>query len=99
MRNNFDSETVLKIVEEILSDRLGSIEIKSVEITPDVDFDGDDILRVEVVFLSETKWIPPEATRGLIRRIRPKLSDVGEYAFPIMSFIADSEMKRKETAA
>ena len=40
-----------------------------------------------------------EQTSGLMRRLRPKLTEVGTEAFPIISFIAKSELRDRDLEA
>ena len=88
-----DSEqAVREIVESVLMSRFHDIDISSIEITPDVDEDGDPVLIVTVVFSAEEKRLDATETSGLVRRILPKMEEIGETRFPIFSFIAKSEM-------
>ena len=37
-----------------------------------------------------------QRTSGLIRHLRPKLAEVGTEAFPVISFIAKSELRDRD---
>ncbi|MGB1025612.1 MAG: hypothetical protein ACPGYL_03550 [Rhodospirillaceae bacterium] len=41
---------VQKVIEGVVRKRLDDVDIVSVEVSPDVDHDGDDILIVKVLF-------------------------------------------------
>ena len=61
------------------------------------DFDDEDDLeyvRILIVFDGDQNDLDPEWTSGLIRRIRPKLYDLGVKEFPIPSFVEKNEWDR-----
>ena len=88
-----DHEKELKrIVRSVLESRFEDIDIVSINITPDFDEDGDKIIIVKVVFDSDMKKLDARETSGLLRRILPQIEDIGETGFPILSFIAKSEL-------
>lgn len=60
------------------------------------DGDGEEYLRVMIVFDGEQDALDARWTSGLIRRIRPKLFDAGVMAFPSLSFVEKSEWPRLE---
>ena len=71
-----------------------------IEVIPMVDEygdgDGQPYLRIMIVFDGDQAALDPHWTSGLIRRIRPKLLDVGVHEFPSPSFIEKSEWPRLE---
>lgn len=87
-------QAVYDVVKSVLKSRFRNINILSIDITPDVDEDGDQVLIVRVVFDAEEKRLDISETSGLVRRILPKMKAVGETRFPIFSFIAKSEMRK-----
>lgn len=93
MLNNEALETAIM---KILTDDFRGVELLRVNVTPDTDFDGDDILRVEVIFSGEPRDIKPGLITKATRALMPKLSKMEGYAFPSMSFIAE---KNAELAA
>lgn len=91
-----DVEAIKRVVEQLLKERFGDdVLLRDMRILHEEDSDGDPVLRVEVVFDAETNYVPAERTKGLIRRLRPRLSEIGENAFPVMSFIAAKEMGKR----
>ena len=80
------------LVKTILSKKLSGVEIVDVTIRPDVDDDGDDVLIVKVVFESRKHRLNSAETTGLVRRILPEIRERGVSGFPILSFIAKSEL-------
>lgn len=93
MRNDIELERISKVVLETLKSDFNNIEILNVKVHSDVDFEGDDILRIEVVFKGESKSVDTSMLSGAVRHIRPKLNDIGEAAFPLLSFISDKDAK------
>ena len=87
------------IVRSVLESRFGDVDIDSVIVEPDVDEDGEDILRVKVVLGGRFKQLDPEKSSSIIRHLRPKIAEIGEYAFPIISFISKSELGNSKPEA
>ena len=55
------------------------------------DDDGREYVRILIILDGDQADLDPEWTSGLIRRIRPKLCDIGVNEFPIPSFIEKNE--------
>ena len=87
-------QIVEQIIEEVAKETIGS-EVLSVHVVSDLDYYGDEIFRVKIVFEPSTKegLLDPGKTTGLVRRILPKLSENGAAGFPILSFISASDYK------
>ena len=84
-------EEISAIVTETLSEDFDNIEILKVNVTRDTDFDGEDVLKIQVIFNGTLKDTDAGKLSGAIRHVRPKLSEIGEKAFPLLSFISSSE--------
>ena len=83
------------VIESVLKERFRDVEIVSVDVDHDFDEDGDSLLMVTVVFNnSATKTLDSRETSSLTRRLLPKLEEIGEKAFPVVSFVAQSEWRR-----
>ncbi len=91
---------VADIVKEMLTERFSSIEFGPIRVVPAVDEfgdgDGEEYLRILVVFDGDQKTLDARWTSTLIRLIRPKLFDVGVEEFPSFSFISKSDWPRIE---
>lgn len=98
-----DSESSLADLQDmirgLLQPRLGAATIQEVVVGRDTDADGDDILRIRVVIELTDDHLQPDQTRGLVRSIRPRLADLGEEAFPILSFMTSAEARELGAAA
>ena len=99
MKKKRDLPAISKVILETLRADFENIEIVDVMVDEDVDFDGDEILRIEVVFHGKPKGADAHKFSSAVRHIRPKLDDIGENAFPILWFISDHELKRQKLAA
>lgn len=85
------------VIREVLADHFENIVIVSVKVEPDFDEDGDPILLVEVVFDGKARRLDPDKTSSVLRRLRPRIADFGG-AFPVISYIAKSELSKAKTA-
>lgn len=93
-----DIARIKKLAEEVVSERFGDeAKILSVSVSEDIDFDGDGILLLRIVYASETGKLNANKVSGLIRHLRPKLHEISEDRFPIISFI--SQMEAESEAA
>ena len=63
----------------------------SVHVKEEYDADGDPVLHVIVVYEPDDEGLDPATLSGLVRHLRPALSERGEYRFPVMSFVAAEE--------
>lgn len=81
-------EKIAQMVTETLHKDYESVKILSVKVNPDVDYDGDAVLKIEVVFEGRPRDIDARMISGAVRRVRPHLEKLGELAFPLMSFVS-----------
>ena len=72
-----------------------TINIVGVHITPDVDHDGDEILRIEVVFDGKLKDHDTRIAAGAARRLRPELEKIDPDLFPLLSFVSKIDYDRE----
>ena len=91
-----DLPKVKNIVEETLRERCGNV-FELIAVRPDFNEYGDEILVIKAIFNKDR--LGAQRTSGLIRHLRPKLAEVGTEAFPIISFIAKSELRDRDLEA
>ena len=77
-----------KIIRKTLEDQFFGMEIVSVAVTEDQDGDGEPVLHVTVVHDTDREELDPALLSGVLRHLRPALSEHGERRFPVMSFVA-----------
>ena len=83
------SKSVLReIVRKTLEDQFRGMEIVSVAVTEDHDGDGEAVLHVTVVHDTNREDLDPFLLSGVLRHLRPALSEHGERRFPVVSFVA-----------
>lgn len=79
------------VIMSVLKERFDDVVIESISVDPDFDKDGDPILVVKVIFDGTKKQLDARKTSTVIRHLRPKLAEINETAFPIISYISKSE--------
>ena len=77
----------------VLSERMRGTRIVSVQAEHDLDADGDDVLNVTVVIESASK-LDASNLASIVRHVRPRLGEVGENSFPMMSFVTQSDARK-----
>ena len=90
-----DLPKVKDIVEETLRERCGNV-FELIAVRPDFDEYGDEILVIKAIFDKDRLGAEQTSGPGLIRLLRPKLAEVGTEAFPVISFIAKSELRDRD---
>ena len=91
-----DLPKVKDVIEQTLRERCGDV-FELIAVRPDFDQYGDEILVIKAIFNEDR--LGAQRTSGLIRHLRPKLAEVGTEAFPIISFIAKSELRDRDLEA
>ena len=92
-------EDIQKVIENTIREQLSDTLIDSVRVQEDIDHDGDEILRVFVIFDDEKGRPDPNKTVSMVRHVREKLHGVKEDRFPIISYVSTSDAKRINPAA
>lgn len=90
MRDTATIRRITEVVNDTLSADFDSVKIIKIKVVGDDDFD-DDFLRIEVIFEGARKDIDARKLSGAVRHVRPKLTAIGEKAFPLFSFISERD--------
>jgi hypothetical protein len=90
--------SIKRIVVETLRRDFDHTRILDVEIHEDVDFDGEDVLRINVIFEGTPKDLNAKKLSGAVRLLRPKLDKIHESAFPLLSFISKADHDKRASA-
>lgn len=94
------SADVQSVVDEVVREHLGNDHIVSVSANRDDDgFTDDDTLWVTVVVENELPDSDFSGEIELVRHLRPRLDQVGENGFPVISFLSRSEAEEAAEAA
>lgn len=89
---------VQKLIDKVIKDHFGDVQIDAVHVEEDFDADGERILRVTVVFDAK-KGLDPAKSKGLVRHMRSALTETNDYLFPIIAFRSRADAKRLKAAA
>ena len=92
-----ESEQLKKIIREELEDAFQIDRIEDVHVVRIYDVDGDDILRI-FVGLTKEQFKARLAARAL-HRLRLRLLDEQEEAFPVTSYVTPAEFTEVMHAA
>jgi hypothetical protein len=74
-------------IQKRLEEDFSNVRILQIEIVDDFDFEGDDIMKVQVVFEGRPSDLDRRALSSSIRRVRDALSSINVSAFPSLSFV------------
>ena len=85
-------EKVRDIFAETLDERYaGELQFDPIIVKPDVDYYGDDYVRVLLVVNGDADLLDAKWDVGLITRVREKLDKLGIHEFPSPYFIDSQE--------
>ena len=87
-----ENQTAKEIIQAVLKEIFGDARIGDVYVAPDYDKDGDEILRVKVVFDGTEEQFDARKATSVVRHMRPRLAAIGQQAFPIISYVSCDEM-------
>lgn len=84
---------IARIVRDALASDFRKARIIDVRVREDRDYDGAEILRVDVLYEGGPADLDAGKLSGAVRNIKPRLvSEAGERAFPLFSFISKSDL-------
>jgi hypothetical protein len=90
----FDSDKIAATVSDTLSRHFENIKIIKVKVEQDQDHDGEDILRIQVVFDGVVKGKDAASVAGAARYLRPALEKIDADVFPLLSFVSKLDYER-----
>ena len=94
-----DLDAIRNVVLSTLEEDFDHIRILDVDINEDVDIDGDEVLRIDVIFEGAPKNLDARKLSGAVRHLKPKLYEIKEFAMPLLSFISRADLRRKRATA
>ncbi len=92
-------QPVIDAIERVVREQLSDAVVDRVTVQEDIDHDGDEILRVFVIFDAGKGRPDPNRTVSMVRHVRERLHEVKEDRFPIISYVSTSDAKRMKPAA
>jgi hypothetical protein len=94
-----DLTSVKHAVNETFSRLFSHVRVSDVRVREDTDFDGDDILRIDVIYEGTYKDLDAKKLAGFIGHLQPKLEQIHESALPLLSFISRADFNRNKRAS
>lgn len=92
-------ENATKVIDELIRTRFDEVPFVKITATPDINEDGEEFLWVKAVYEGQPSNIDTRKSVTMVCHMRPKLSDVAVDAFPVISYIAKSDLKKQELEA
>lgn len=90
----YESTQISKIVKDTFAKEFPEIKIVNVKVSHQLDDDGDHVLRIFIIFEWKKGKVDPKKLAGAVRYLRPKLNEIKETAFPLLSFITKSDAEQ-----
>ena len=89
-----DVANLWNTIRHVIEKRLAPTQIVDVETEEDVDHDGDEIVRVRIIFAAESGRPKAEDVVGLTGLVREPLLQSHIDRFPILTFMTSEERDR-----
>ena len=87
-----ENQQLERIIRSVLEEIFGDDRIEDVYVASAYDEDGDEILRITVVFDGTEEQFDARKASSVVRHMRPRLATIGEQAFPIISYVSSDEI-------
>ena len=84
-------EELRDVVARVFREQFETAKLIDTIIEPDVDHDGDDILRIKYVFDVKNGDLDIAKVKSLIRHLREPLEALDEERFPVIRFLTTEE--------
>jgi hypothetical protein len=78
-------------VQQTMTDQFGAVKVQDIQVNEETDHFGEHVLRIDVIF--DGKSLNPKGIAGFVRHLRPRLTHLREFAFPLLTFISSADMK------
>ncbi len=80
------SEQLQQRIKTLLAERLATVGLRHVDVTPGVDFEGDDVLYVDAFFDLTEPPLDPARFHFLTTVLREAIEPLGESRFPHLRY-------------
>ena len=96
-----DTAKLSRAIAHELGKLFGNITIEEVNVTPDVDHDGADMLRVEIVFSGKLRASDAKNVAGAARKIMPTIDELvdDDDLYTLLSFVSRVDYDRRPKSA
>jgi hypothetical protein len=89
---------VADVVFTTLKDDFAKLHIIEVKVLDRTKYEDDDIVKIEIIFDGKPSDLDARKVSGAVRQVRPRLTEIGEEAFPLFSFVSKGDSKQFEAA-
>ena len=89
-----DTKKLSEAISRKLGELFDNIKIVDVVVSADHDRDGDDIVRVEVVFTGDLRESDAKHVAGASRTLRPTFDELDVELYPLLSFVSKIDYDR-----
>ncbi len=86
-----DYQAIKRIVEDVVSHDVTALRVVSVRVRPQQLEDDPNLLDIMVILNGERSKSSTRQLIGAVGNIRTKLEEIGETAFPVLSFVSDDD--------
>ncbi|MDX2257409.1 MAG: hypothetical protein NW205_00680 [Hyphomicrobiaceae bacterium] len=94
-----DEHRVADAIREALRREFSKLQINEVYVAIDRDRDGEDILRVNVVYEGRFEPTDGERLASAVRKLRPVLNGINIALFPLLTFVSKQEYRNTTVEA
>ena len=88
--------------EEMIADTIRALlhsgKVVRIETRREESMDGDEVLRVKVIFDNKKKTLDAREMSSITRAVRKSMLDLNDAALPYFSYIAKSELGKRTAA-
>lgn len=94
-----ENQKLENTIRAVLEDVFGAALIGEVHVVRTYNEDDEEILLVYVAFNGTEEQFDATLASGVVRHMRPRLlEELTEDAFPVISYLSDSDMKMVKNA-
>ena len=95
-----DLDKIRDIVRELVEGEIAPVEVLDVSVEESLDGDGDEYLRIRLLYDGVPKDLDYSRVVSIVRLLRPRLLELaGETAFPVISYISKDDLGERQFAA
>ncbi len=79
-------------IRDVLGEQPTGVALHILSVGPEVDGDGEEFLYIRLVYDGGPDMLDSNTTIGLSRRMRSAFEKADVEAFPVLSFVAQSDL-------
>ncbi|MCY3811611.1 MAG: hypothetical protein OXH15_07450 [Gammaproteobacteria bacterium] len=84
-----------EVIDRAMRDFYRDVAFVVIDVSPDIDEDGQEFLWVKAVYDGEPTVIDTRKSLTMVRELRPKLDELEVAAFPVISYVARSDYEEQ----